>query len=174
VTTPSMKTNCILIGMPASGKSTLGVLLAKRLSKRFIDTDLLIQVREGESLQAIQQRIGMEAFQSLECDLIAGLEAEHAVIATGGSAVYCNRSMNHLREMGTVIGLLVPLDEIERRIGDLSARGVVIKGGMTLADLYAERLPLIQKHADYLVDCSDRGHQALVDEIAALLDASEG
>lgn len=160
------KTNIVLVGMPASGKSTIGVLVAKALSMAFIDTDLLIQAREGSRLQTLQEREGMEAFQALECQTISGLACERSVIATGGSAVYCDRSMRHLRFLGSVIFLDVSFGEIERRIGNLSARGVVRKPGMTLRDLYDERLPLYQKYADLRVICAQKTQQQLADVVA--------
>lgn len=161
-------TNITLIGMPASGKSTLGVLLAKALSMGFVDTDLLIQAHEGQRLHEIQQRIGMDAFQTLECDTVAALDCQNAIIAPGGSAVYCNRAMGHLRALGKIVYLNVPLAEIERRIGDLAERGVVMPPGMSLADLYRERAPLYQKHADHTIDCAGKSHEQLIAEIIPL------
>ncbi len=156
------KSNIVLIGMPASGKSTLGVQLAKWLSMGFIDTDLLLQARAGESMQAFQSRHGMEAFQALECDTVKALACEHCVIATGGSAVYCDGAMRHLRSMARIAFLDVPLPEIRQRIGDLSGRGVVIRPGMTLDDLHAERRPLYLKYADVVVDCAGKSQDAVL------------
>ncbi|MDF7809259.1 shikimate kinase [Pontiellaceae bacterium B12219] len=150
------KGNIVLIGMPASGKSTLGVQLAKWLSKGFMDTDLLVQARMGKSMQAYQNANGLEAYQRLECDTVNSVVCESCVIATGGSAVYCDGAMNHLKSIAHIIFLDVPLGEIKRRIGDFSQRGVVIKAGMTLDDLYAERQPLYLKYADLVVDCADK------------------
>ncbi|QBG46929.1 shikimate kinase [Verrucomicrobia bacterium S94] len=163
------KTNLVLIGMPASGKSTLGVQLAKWLSKGFIDTDLLVQARAGESMQAFQDRDGLAEYQELECATVQSVVCENCVISTGGSAVYCDSAMAHLKSMATVIFLDVPLDEIIRRIGDFSKRGVVIKPGMTLADLYEERRPLYLKYADHVMACSGKSQDELLQEIRALV-----
>jgi shikimate kinase len=152
----SSKSNIVLIGMPASGKSTLGVQLAKWVSKGFMDTDLLVQARTGVSMQAYQNANGLDAYQTLECDTVKSVVCENCVIATGGSAVYCDGAMKHLKSIATIIFLDVPILEIKRRIGDYSARGVVIKDGMTLDDLYEERRPLYLKHADLVIDCADQ------------------
>lgn len=162
------KTNIVLIGMPASGKSTLGVQLAKWLSKGFIDTDLLVQARAGESMQTFQDRDGLEKYQELECDTVKSVVCENCVIATGGSAIYCHAAMEHLKSIATVIFLDVPMNEIKRRIGDYSERGVVIKQGMTLGDLFAERRPLYLKHADHIIQCSEKTPDELLQEIRSL------
>jgi shikimate kinase len=163
---PALKTNIVLIGMPACGKSTIGVQLAKWLSMGFIDTDLLVQARAGMSMQAFQDANGMEAYQTLECDTVKSVICENCVIATGGSAVYCDGAMNHLKDIAKIIFLDVPVEEIKRRIGDISRRGVVIKPGMTLDDLYAERRPLYMKYADEIVECAGRTSN---DSVAAVL-----
>jgi shikimate kinase len=163
------KSNIVLIGMPACGKSTLGVQLAKWLSLGFIDTDLLVQARAGESMQAYQDAHGMDEYQTLECDTVKSVVCEHCVIATGGSAVYCDGAMNHLKSLATIIFLDVPLTEIKRRIGDISQRGVVIKPGMTLDDLYAERHPLYMKYADLVIDGAGKSQGELLTEIRELL-----
>lgn len=162
------KSNIVLIGMPACGKSTIGVQLAKWLSMGFIDTDLLVQARAGTSMQAFQDANGMDAYQTLECGTVKSLVCENCVIATGGSAIYCDGAMNHLRDIAQIIFLDVPMDEIKHRIGDISQRGVVIKPGMTLDDLYAERRPLYQKHADVVIDCSGKTQGELIREIRAV------
>jgi shikimate kinase len=164
----SSKSNIVLIGMPASGKSTLGVQLAKWLSKGFMDTDLLVQARAGVSMQAYQNANGLDAYQTFECDTVQSVVCENCVIATGGSAVYCDGAMNHLKTIANLIFLDVPLDEIKRRIGDYSARGVVIKDGMTLDDLYAERRPLYLKYADVTIDCFGKTQDELLAEIRSL------
>ncbi len=164
-----MKRNIILIGMPSSGKSTLGVLLAKRLSMTFLDTDLLIQSEEGRRLQEIQNAVGMEAFRLLEGRIIENVACENTVIATGGSAVYCTQAMASLKQTGTTVFLDLPLDEIETRIGDPAVRGVVMQPGMTLADLYRQRRPLYRQYADLTLSCGGKSHDALLDELAGLL-----
>lgn len=162
------KSNIVLIGMPASGKSTLGVQLAKWLSMGFMDTDLLVQARAGESMQSFQNRDGLDAYQTLECDTVKSVVCENCVIATGGSAVYCEAAMQYLKSIARIIFLDVPLDEIKRRIGNFSERGVVIKPGMTLDDLYAERHPLYLKHADQVIQCLEKTPDELLAEIRNL------
>jgi shikimate kinase len=159
------KSNIVLIGMPASGKSTLGVQLAKWMSMGFMDTDLLVQARAGESMQAFQNVHGLEAYQTLECDTVKSVVCENCVIATGGSAVYCDGAMQHLKSMARIVFLDVPLEEIQRRIGDFSQRGVVIKPGFTLNDLYKERYPLYLKYADEVIDCHEKSVDELIQEI---------
>lgn len=164
-----MKPNIVLIGMPASGKSTVGVQLAKWLSMGFIDTDLLVQARAGMGMQAFQDANGMDAYQTLECETVSSLVCENCVIATGGSAVYCDGAMRLLNQIARIIFLDVPIDEIKQRIGDTSERGVVIKPGMTLDDLYAERYPLYLKYADAVIDCSGKGQDELLLEIRQII-----
>ena len=142
----------ILIGMPSCGKSTLGVLLAKRLGYRFIDSDLLIQETEGRLLHEIISECGNEGFLDVEERVNASITDEKAVIATGGSVIYGESAMKNLKSLGKVVYLKVPYDEMCRRLGDYSHRGVVIKKGSTLADMYAEREPLYEKYADLTVD----------------------
>jgi shikimate kinase len=162
------KSNIVLIGMPASGKSSLGVQLAKWLSMGFIDTDLLVQARAGMSMQAFQDANGMDAYQTLECDTVKSLVCDNCVIATGGSAVYCAGAMEHLKKIAKIIFLDVPVEEIKKRIGDTSERGVVIEPGMTLNDLAEERHPLYLKHADAVIDCAGKPQDQLLSEIRAL------
>jgi len=163
------KSNIVLIGMPASGKSTVGVQLAKWLSMGFIDTDLLVQARAGESMQQFQDANGLESYQALECETVNSLVCENCVIATGGSAVYCESAMQHLQQMARFVFLDVPLNEIKTRIGDYSGRGVVIRPGMTLDDLYAERRPLYLKYADIVIDCAGKGQDELLLEIPKII-----
>ena len=165
----SSKSNIVLIGMPASGKSTLGVQLAKWVSMGFIDTDLLVQARIGESMQAFQDANGMAAYRTLECDVAGSLVCENCVIATGGSAVYCDGAMKHLQGIAKIIFLDVPVNEIKQRIGDTSERGVVIRPGMTLDDLHAERRPLYLKYADVTIDCTGKSQDELLAEIRTLM-----
>ena len=164
------KSNIVLIGMPACGKSTVGVQLAKWLSMGFIDTDLLVQARAGGSMQAFQDANGMDAYQTLECDTVKSVICENCVIATGGSAVYCDGAMNHLRNIAKIIFLNVPVEEIKQRIGDTSQRGVVIKPGMTLDELYAERHPLYLEYADVVIDCAGKPQDQLLKEVIQLID----
>lgn len=144
--------NIILIGMPGSGKSTVGVVLAKVLGYHFIDADLLIQERENRLLSEIIEAAGPEGFNQIENDVNSTIKAEKSVIATGGSVVYGKEAMTHLSEIGTIIYLRLPLDELENRLGDLVERGISMKKGQTLEDLYRERTPLYEKYADLTVD----------------------
>ena len=140
--------NIVLIGMPGSGKSTLGVLLAKALGRGFIDTDLLIQVKAGNRLQALLNQRGVDAFLDLECETVCEARGENAVIATGGSVVYREAAMAHLRQNGALVYLSLPYEEILRRVKNLPTRGVALREGQTLRDLYDERAPLYERYAD--------------------------
>ena len=146
------KKNIVLIGMPGVGKSTIGVVLAKMLGYQFVDADLVIQQKEGKLLWEIIDEVGAEGFIEVENRINSQIEAEHAIIATGGSAVYGAEAMAHLREIGTVLYLELPYDELERRLSDIKGRGVVLKDGQNLRDLYDERVPLYKKYADITVN----------------------
>lgn len=143
--------NIILIGMPASGKSTVGVVLAKRLGYEFIDTDLLIQKQEKALLREIIAEKGEDGFLVIEDQVNADLEAEQSVIAPGGSVVYCENAMKHYKEIGTVVYLQTGYQTIKERIGDPKKRGVVLRDGQTLKDLYEERRVLFEKYADITI-----------------------
>ncbi len=147
-----MKENIVLIGMPGCGKSSVGVVLAKVLGFRFIDSDLLIQEKEGRLLSEIIEEEGPEGFNRIENKINSEITARRAVIATGGSVVYGKEAMAHLRENGTVIYIRLPLEELENRLGDLTARGISMKAGQTLRDLYEERTPLYEKYTHLSVD----------------------
>ena len=142
----------VLIGMPSCGKSTLGVLLAKKLGYRFIDSDLLIQEREGKLLHEIIEEQGKEDFLRIENEVNQAITDTRAVIATGGSVIYGEEAMAHLKTLGKIVYLQIPYVEMCRRLGDFSHRGVVMRKGNTLAEMYAERQPLYEKHADLTVD----------------------
>lgn len=147
------KGNIVLIGMPGAGKSTIGIVLAKILNKGFIDADLVIQNHYGETLQVLIDRHGPEGFIRLENDVLRGMQANNAVIATGGSAVYSDEGMRHLASIGTVIYLKISCESLVSRLGDLDERGVVMRGGAsTLNDLFAQRQPLYERHADLTVN----------------------
>ncbi|MCP1101040.1 shikimate kinase [Aequitasia blattaphilus] len=145
------KNNLILIGMPASGKSTIGVVAAKRMGYQFIDTDLLIQQQEKRLLKEIIEQEGIEGFLKIENQVNGDLDVEQAVISPGGSVIYCEEAMKHFKEIGVVVYLDVDYKEIEKRISDAAGRGVVLKEGQTLKDLYEERLPFFEKYADVTV-----------------------
>ena len=145
--------NITLIGMPGAGKSTLGVVLAKRLGYRFVDTDLLLQEGTGMLLSDLIERRGIEGFIEEENMLLAGLRCSHHVIATGGSAVYSEQGMENLKKLGRVVFIDIDMTELPKRLHtDLLTRGVVIRSGSTLQDLYDERRPLYQKYADITVN----------------------
>ena len=139
--------NIVLIGMPGVGKSTVGVILAKVLSYQFVDADLVIQEQEGKLLCEIIEEVGTDGFIEVENRVNAGIEAEHTIIATGGSVVYGKEAMEHLRDIGTVVYLEVPYEILEKRLADIKGRGVVLRDGQTLHDLYLERTPLYEKYA---------------------------
>lgn len=145
------RSNIILVGMPGSGKSTVGVLLAKHLVLGFVDTDVLIQVREGRALQAILDSDGYRELRAAEERALLSLDVAGHVVATGGSAVYSRVGMEHLRRCGVVVFLDVPLAVVRTRAGDLSTRGIAAPPGTTFEQLWAERRPLYQRHADITV-----------------------
>ncbi len=151
--------NIILIGMPGSGKSTIGIILAKLLSKSFIDTDVLIQSQEGRSLQDIVDREGYLALRAIEERAILGLDYRNYVIATGGSAVYSDAAMTHLKKDGIVVFLDVCLDTIKARVRDMGTRGLAKRPDQSLDDLFRERYALYRKYADITIDCTDRAHE---------------
>ena len=161
--------NVILIGMPGAGKSTVGVVLAKRLGWRFLDSDLVIQEKCGKLLYQLIEERGEAGFLMLENEINASITAEGAVIATGGSAVYGKEAMRHFREIGQIVYLKLPFEELEQRLGDLHERGVVLKKGYTLRDLYEERILLYEKYAEITVDCGGRNIRSIVEEIAGYL-----
>lgn len=151
------KSNIVLIGMPGAGKSTLGVVLAKILNMQFIDADLLIQQQTDRTLQKIIDACGPEGFIQVENQVLASIEMENTVIATGGSAVYSDEAMKHLSENGDIVYLKISYDELKNRLGDLQERGVVLKGGMgmSLRELFDERKPLYEQYAEITVDVND-------------------
>lgn len=159
------KTNLILIGMPGSGKSTCGVLAAKALLKNFYDTDLLLQGIEQSRLQDIIDKRGIDHFLSAEEKAILSLNLEATVIATGGSVIYSEKAMRHLKKMGTVIYLHLSYETMLKRISNITTRGVVLKEGTTLLDMYNERLGLYEKYADFIIDCNDHTVEQTVEKI---------
>ena len=147
-----MKSNIVLIGMPGVGKSTIGVILAKILAYHFLDSDLVIQEREGKRLHQIISEVGCDGFLKIENDVNASLNVERTIIATGGSAIYGKEAMEHLKEIGEVVYLKADYETIEKRLGNLEKRGVALKPGQTLKDLYEERTKLYELYADVTVD----------------------
>ena len=146
------KNTITLIGMPASGKSTVGVLLAKRLGFSFVDVDILIQEKEKRLLKEIIADVGDDGFMEIENRVNAELEVERSVIAPGGSVIYGKEAMEHLKDISTVVYLKLSYEDVKERLGDLVDRGVVLKNGMSLLDLYNERVPYYEKYADITVD----------------------
>ncbi len=147
--------NIILIGMPGCGKSTLGVLLAKNLAYHFVDSDLLIQQKAGKKLQDILDQDGTDAFGKLENEVNLNLDIQNTVLATGGSAVYWDESMQHLKSIGLVVYLQVPYEELKNRITNMDSRGIVIPEGKTFRDIYEEREVLYLKYADIVLTEKD-------------------
>lgn len=143
--------NIVLIGMPGVGKSTVGVILAKVLGYQFVDADLVIQQQEGKLLREIIEEVGTDGFIQVENRVNAGLKCSKTIIATGGSVIYGQEAMEHLKEIGTVVYLEVSFPTLEKRLSDIKGRGVVLKEGQTLYDLYEERTPLYEKYADVRV-----------------------
>jgi shikimate kinase len=162
--------NIVLIGMPAVGKSTIGVLLAKATSRDFIDTDVFIQAQERKSLQEIIDQQGLEAFCRIEEHHILSLSCRGMVIATGGSVVYSDAAMNHLGSCGIIVHLVLDLPAIQKRLTNLDSRGVVLAPGKTIDRLYEERLPLYQKYSHLAVDCAGKTHEGVVGEIIRQLN----
>lgn len=161
--------NVTLIGMPAAGKSVIGVLLAKKLGYDFVDSDLLIQKREGRLLREIIRDEGLDRFKQIEEEVNAGLDVKQSVIAPGGSVIYGEKAMKHLQEISLVVYLKVPVEELAARLGDLELRGVVLEDGMTLEDLYRERTPYYEQYAMATVDETGRTPEEIVSQIAALV-----
>lgn len=157
--------NIILIGMPGAGKSTVGVVLAKRLGYAFVDSDLVIQEKYGRLLHDLIEEYGTEGFRELENEVNSGIDVQRSVIATGGSAVYGREAMEHFRKIGTVVYLKLPYEEIAERVGDLDARGVSMMPGQTLEELYKERTPLYEKYAHITINCEGKMLRELVAEV---------
>ena len=149
------KENIVLIGMPASGKSTAGVILAKVLGKKFIDTDLVIQERENALLADIIKDKGVAGFMKIEEEAILSVDVKNTVIATGGSAVYGEKAMEHLKENGTVVYLKVEKDELFKRLTDIKERGVVLRDGETIEEMFDIRSVLYEKYADIIIEERD-------------------
>lgn len=158
--------NLVLIGMPGAGKSTVGVVLAKNMGLRFLDSDLCIQEQESRRLHEIIAEDGLDAFLEIENRMNASLQVQNSVIATGGSVIYGQDAMEHFAEIGTIIYLKLPYEEIENRLGDLTKRGVAFHEGQSLMDLYTERVPYYEKYAELTIDCREKAIRDIVAEIA--------
>ena len=153
--------NITLIGMPGVGKSTVGVLLAKQLGMDFIDSDIVVQSAQGQTLAKIIARHGIDGFLKIEASQLLALNLINHVIATGGSAVYSKTAMNHLARTGTVVFLNLSLAHLRQRLNDLDDRGVTRKPGQSLADLFTERQPLYLRYAAVTIDCNDLDVEAV-------------
>lgn len=157
--------NIVLIGMPGVGKSTVGVVLAKILGYRFIDADLLIQERENCLLKEIIERQGVEVFIQIENQVNASIETSRTVIATGGSVVYGREAMEHLKEIGKIVYLQLDYETLQKRLGDIKGRGVVLQQNQTLRDIYEERTPLYEKYADIIIEESGLNVEETISKI---------
>lgn len=158
--------NIVLIGMPGCGKSTVGVLLAKAMGFRFIDTDLVIQNRTGRLLQQIIDEDGLDAFCIEEERAIMSVEERSGcVIATGGSAVYSRSAMLYLKQSGYVYYLSLPVEQVEKRIRNITTRGIAMRKGDSIADVFRRRRQLYEEYADITVDCSGKSLEETVAEI---------
>ena len=165
--------NITLIGMPGVGKSTIGVVLAKILGYQFIDSDLLIQKQEKRRLSDIIEQEGYAGFMQIENRVNAAIDVDDTVIATGGSVVYCEDAMKHLKSVGTVVYLKLSLESLSKRLGNLKGRGVLLKEGQTLKDLYEERTPLYEKYADIVVDEEGKDLEASLHAVLEILKEKE-
>lgn len=165
------KNNIVLIGMPGVGKSTVGVILAKVLGYQFVDSDLVIQEKQGRLLREIIEEVGTEGFIEVENRINSQIKTEYSVIATGGSAVYGKEAMKHFKEIGIVIYLKLPYDVLKRRLSDIKDRGVVLKEGQTLRDLYEERVPLYEKYADFIIDEYQLDAEQTIEKIMELKES---
>lgn len=165
--------NIVLIGMPGVGKSTAGVVLAKVLGYQFLDADLVIQEKEKRLLHEIIKEEGTDGFIEIENRVNADINVEQSVIATGGSVVYGKEAMEHLKEIGTVVYLKLPYEILEKRLHNIKGRGVVLRDGQTLYDLYEERVVLYEKYADVIVDETDLDVEQTIQKIVEELKKAE-
>lgn len=163
------KTNITLIGMPASGKSSVGVVLAKRLGKKFVDTDILIQEKYGKLLKELIEENGDDGFREIEDEVNASLDVSNSIISPGGSVVYGQKAMKHLKEISVIIYLQLSYTAIKSRLGDLRERGITLKDGQSLKDLYLERTPLYEKYADITINEMKKTLAKTIDEICEKL-----
>ncbi|PWR70405.1 shikimate kinase [Methanospirillum lacunae] len=164
--------NIVLIGLPGAGKSTIGVILAKTLGMRFIDTDILIQENTGRILQTIINEDGTEAFLKTEEKNILGLNVTNAVIATGGSAVYSSHAMEHLKSDSIIVYLNISFDEMKRRLRNIKTRGVVMIPGQNLRDMVNQRIPLYEHYSDITIDCSYDDFENVVEKVVKKIQIS--
>lgn len=157
--------NIVLIGMPGCGKSTAGVLAAKALCMEFVDTDLIIQNNYNMTLQNIIDEKGLDVFEEIEERTILNLDCDNCIIATGGSVVYYEEAMKHLKNMGTVLYLHLTFSEVENRIQNINTRGIVFRNGQNLSSMYDERIELYKKYYDKIIDCNKKDVEETVKDI---------
>ncbi|MDD1694325.1 MAG: shikimate kinase [Methanoregula sp.] len=157
--------NIILIGMPGAGKSTVGVILAKTLGMKFTDTDIAIQEKTGRLLQEIIDTDGPDAFKTIEEETVLSLHRHNAVFATGGSVVFSGRAMGYLKSGGVVVYLKISFEEMEKRLMNITTRGIVLVAGQSLRDMYDERVPLYEKYADITIGCSEEDFETVVGNV---------
>ena len=162
--------NVTLIGMPASGKSTVGVLLAKRIGFSFIDVDIVIQEKEKRLLKEIIRSEGLQGFLEIENRINSELDVDNAIIAPGGSVIFGKEAMKHLKEISLVVYLKISYESLVSRLGDITDRGVVLEEGMNLQDLYHERTPLYEKYADIIIEEDDKSFGEVIDELRRQLE----
>lgn len=163
--------NIVLIGMPGAGKSTLGVLLAKKNSMDFVDTDLLIQLKNNSSLQDLVDNFGYLKLRELEEGVLCALDCTNHIVATGGSAVYSNKAMVHLKKNSLIIYLQISLSELQVRVKDYANRGIACKPGDDLPTLYQERQKLYEKFADVTINCDNKSPEDVLRDIDASINA---
>lgn len=160
--------NIVLIGMPSCGKSTMGVLLAKALGYKFLDSDLLIQEREGKLLHELIKEHGNEGFTKIENEANLTINVDNTIISTGGSVVYCKEAMEHLGSIGKLLYIKISYETLEERLGDYTHRGVVMPAGYTLRDMYDERCTLYEKYAEYTIETDNMNMTETLDKLSEL------
>lgn len=163
-----MKGNLVLIGMPACGKSTVGVVLAKTLGKSFVDTDLFIQQKEGMCLQELINKKGNDYFKQCEAAVLMSMDCDDTIIATGGSAVYDEQAMRHMAQGGVIVYLKLSLETIQGRLKNIKTRGIAMESGETLEELYKRRVPLYEKYADVIIEAENKDLEAVVEQLVAV------
>ena len=161
--------NIVIIGMPGAGKSTMGVILAKTLGRNFIDTDIVAQENTGRLLQEIIDDEGTDAFLKTEERTILSLQCRNAVIATGGSVVFSEKAMEHLKKDGVVLYLKISFEEMERRLKNITTRGIVLAAGQGLREMYIRRVPLYEKYADITIECSGADFEKCIGNVIKAL-----
>ena len=168
------KDNIVLIGMPASGKSTVGVILAKILGYNFVDSDIVIQEKEGRKLSEIIETEGIDGFIDIENKINAGIEVQKTVVATGGSVVYGSEAMQHFKNIGTIVYMKVDMEVLTERLNDVKQRGVVMREGQSLVSLYNERSKLYEKYADIIIDEKHNTMEEVLADVLAKLHKQGG